>query len=86
MAAGYTTEEVPTYRGGTNQEVAHDIIIHLQGAELYKGQFLNVRIPRGRGHSCPTRSPHEREHRNPELLQTKPQLVSGGRDSHSAHT
>lgn len=36
MAAGYTTEEVPTYRGGTNQEVAHDIIIHLQGAELYK--------------------------------------------------
>lgn len=43
-------------------------------------------LPQGRGHSCPVLSLCGWGCRSPEFLQTKPQLVSGDRDSLSAHT
>lgn len=58
-------------------------IKHLYNLRVWK---YNVSVPRGRGHSCPTPALLGLGCLSPESLQTKPQLVSGGRDSLSAHT
>ena len=60
--------------------------VYCKGIAQEKSFYLNRDLPQGRGHSCPTRSLRGWGCPSPESLQTKPQLVSGDRDSVSAHT